>query len=142
MQSAAFSLKIRRAKDFFFFILLVLENLPEQRSSQVIEKLYVLLNLATWLRRFTFQYTTDNHTLSGKLCHKFSHAKSCSLHLRKIIRPIRIAKDVIARVRNMIRPIKSHRAPSFWELLRRHSTRRKVNMEWKKFSISPSLRKL
>ena len=42
---------------FFFFILLVVENLPEQRSSQVIEKLYVRLNLATWLRRFTLQYT-------------------------------------------------------------------------------------
>ena len=93
---------------FFFFIFLVLENLPEQRSSKVIEKLYVLLNLVTWLRRFTLQYTYW-YTLSGKLCHKFSLAKSCSSHLRKTIRPIRIAKDVIARVRNMIRPIKSHR---------------------------------
>lgn len=41
----------------FFFILLVLENLPEQRSSKVIEKLYVLLNLVTWLRRFTLLHT-------------------------------------------------------------------------------------
>ena len=105
--SAGFNSTVREIySERFFFILLVLENLPEQSSSKVIEKLYVLLNLVTWLRRFTLLHTD---ILSLEICHKFSHAKSCSSHLRKIIRPIRIAKDAIARVINMIRPIKSRR---------------------------------
>ena len=143
------------AKDFFF-ILLVLENLPEQSSSKVIEKLYVLLNLVTWLRRFTLLHTD---ILSLEICHKFSHAKSCSSHLRKIIRPIRIAKDVIARVINMIRPIKSRRnsqrcvsfAPKFSqrplfgsclaEIQREEKWISFRKLEGKKFSISPSWKK-
>ena len=104
-------------------------------------------------------FTTYWYTLSGKLCHKFSHAKSCSSHLRKIIRPIRIAKDVIARVINMIRPIKSRRnsqgcvsfAPKFShrplfgsclaEIQREEKWISSRKLEGKKFSISPSCKK-
>ena len=34
-------------------------------------------------------------------------------HVKKMIRPIRIANDVFSRVRKMIRPIRSHRGVSF-----------------------------
>ena len=50
---------------------------------------------------------------------------------KKMVRPIKIANDVFSRVRNMVRPIRSHRGVSLRQnshlllaaLLRTHSTR-------------------